>query len=148
MKTLLALMAAVMLVIPALAFEQGKSNQAPSSPSPAKAAVATSTAPASTAPTSATPDTHSTGSAAPESVFSGMFSTQTIHGMIGTVVYFVLGLLMLAIGYKVVDFITPGNLSNELLGVGRAGNQPNYALALVAGALLLGLAIMIAAAIH
>jgi hypothetical protein len=143
MKTLLALMAAVMLVMPAMAFEQGKSNQAPTSPSKA---IATSTAPTSTA---TAPDTHSTGSAPhTENFFSTLFTSESLRGMIGTVVYFLLALLMLAIGYKVVDFITPGNLGNELLGVNRIESQPNYALAIVAGALLLGLSIIIAAAIH
>ena len=49
--------------------------------------------------------------------------------------------------WKLIDRITPGDLSKELLG-DNANKQPNVALAIVVGAFVLAFGIIIAAAIH
>lgn len=62
-------------------------------------------------------------------------------GIVGTLVYATVGLIMSIIGFKVVDWITPGNLAKQI------GEGKNMAIALVASALILGICIIIAASI-
>lgn len=62
-------------------------------------------------------------------------------GIVGTLVYATVGLIMSVIGFKVVDWITPGDLSKQI------GEGKNMAVALVASALILGICIIIAASI-
>lgn len=149
-KSLFALMSVVMLVMPLMAQTKSTTvapkNTPPSTVTTVPASTNPSPSPTTTAPAYTQGNT-GTSATSSEGVFS-MFTSETLHGMIGSVVYFLIGLVLLAIGYKVVDFITPGNLSTELLGTNRAGGVPNYALAIVAGSMLFGLCIIIAAAIH
>jgi len=49
--------------------------------------------------------------------------------------------------WKLIDKITPGDLDKELLG-DNAQKQPNVALAIVVGAMVLAFGLIIAAAIH
>lgn len=67
--------------------------------------------------------------------------------VLSSTVYFSISLLFLVVAYKVLDWITPGDLNKELLGEGRPNNQPNMALALVVGLFGLGLCIIIAASL-
>jgi hypothetical protein len=61
-----------------------------------------------------------------------------LDGISSTVVYGLVGIGMATISYKVVDLITPGNLSEEL------AHKQNLALAFVAGSMILGICIIIA----
>ena len=73
--------------------------------------------------------------AAPETVAG----CPLINGVIMTVVYSALGIVMALIAYRLIDVITPGNLSKELT------EDHNVALGIVVGAMILGVCIIIAA---
>ncbi len=59
--------------------------------------------------------------------------------LVSTIVYSVVGIVMGVIGFKVVDWLTPGNLAEEV------ANKENRALAVLAGSMMLGVCIIIAA---
>lgn len=63
------------------------------------------------------------------------------NGIISVVVYGTLGIGMSLISFKVIDFITPGDLKSELT------EKQNTALALVLGAHIIAIGIIIAASI-
>lgn len=58
-----------------------------------------------------------------------------------TVVYAVIGILLALLAYQIIDWITPGRLSKKI------SEEGNVALGIVVGALMLGICIIIAAAI-
>lgn len=58
-----------------------------------------------------------------------------------TVIYAVIGILLALLAYQIIDWITPGRLSK------RISEEGNIALGIVVGALMLGICIIIAAAI-
>jgi len=62
-------------------------------------------------------------------------------GVIATVVYSFIGIIMATIGFKVVDWLTPGNLAEEV------SKNENRALAILAGSMILGVCIIIASAV-
>ncbi|MDJ1480116.1 DUF350 domain-containing protein [Cytophagaceae bacterium YF14B1] len=62
-------------------------------------------------------------------------------GIMGTIIYSVIGLIMCVIGFKVVDWLIPGHLARQI------AEEKNIAAALVAAALILGICIIIASAI-
>ncbi len=62
-------------------------------------------------------------------------------GIIATVLYSMIGIIMATIGFKVVDWLTPGNLADEV------ANKGNRALAILAGSMILGVCIIIASAV-
>lgn len=62
-------------------------------------------------------------------------------GIVGTLVYTIIGLVMCVIGFKVVDWLIPGHLARQI------AEEKNVAAAIVAAALILGICIIIAAAI-
>lgn len=68
----------------------------------------------------------------PESLVSGIGST---------LIYSVVGIAMAALGFKVIDWLTPGDLHAQI------GEHENRALALVTSAMILGVCIIIAAVI-
>ncbi len=68
----------------------------------------------------------------PESLVSGIGST---------IVYSIVGIAMAALGFKVIDWLTPGDLHEQI------SEHENRALALVTGAMILGVCIIIAAVI-
>lgn len=83
----------------------------------------------------------------------GFFPPKWWMGLIGSLLYFTLALAMYPLAYKVIDWITPGVLSGQLLGTlnGVAhtpDGKPNVALGVVVGGMFLGMSIIIAAAIH
>lgn len=61
---------------------------------------------------------------------------------IAAIVYSSLGLVILAISFKVFDRLTPGNLWKEIV------EEQNIALAITAGAMTIAIAQIIAAAIQ
>lgn len=62
-------------------------------------------------------------------------------GVIATVIYSAIGIVMAAVSFKVVDVLTPGELTKELT------ENKNVALAILAGSMILGICLIIAAAI-
>lgn len=62
-------------------------------------------------------------------------------GIIATILYSFIGIVMATIGFKVVDWLTPGNLAEEV------ANKGNRALAILAGSMILGVCIIIASAV-
>ncbi len=62
-------------------------------------------------------------------------------GVLSTVVYGIMGVVMATLGFKVVDALTPGNLSHDI------AEGKNLPLALLAAAMILGICIISAAAI-
>ena len=61
-----------------------------------------------------------------------------IRGVIETVVYGLLGIVLAVVGYKVFDLITPFDLSKEL------AEDQNVAVGIVLGAMVLGICLIIA----
>lgn len=59
--------------------------------------------------------------------------------LLSTIVYSVVGIVMGVVGFKVVDWLTPGNLAEEV------ASKENRALAVLAGSMMLGVCIIIAA---
>lgn len=64
-----------------------------------------------------------------------------VQSLIAVVMYSVLGCISFAIAFKVLDLLTPNDLWHEIL------EEHNNALAIVVGAISIGLSIIIAAAI-
>lgn len=62
--------------------------------------------------------------------------------IINTLIYAAIGMFAFMVGFFILDKLTPGNLWAEI------HDQRNIGVAIVAGALALGLAIIIAAAVH
>ncbi len=62
-------------------------------------------------------------------------------GLIGTILYSISGMLMAIVAYKLIDFVIPGKLSEQI------AEHKNTAVAMVVAALMLGICIIIAAAI-
>jgi len=62
-------------------------------------------------------------------------------GVVATVLYSLIGIIMATIGFKVVDWLTPGDLADEV------SNKGNRALAILAGSMILGVCIIIASAV-
>ncbi len=58
--------------------------------------------------------------------------------LFSTILYSVVGIVMAVVGFKVVDWLTPGNLAEEVT------HKENRALAILAGSMMLGVCIIIA----
>jgi uncharacterized membrane protein YjfL (UPF0719 family) len=57
-------------------------------------------------------------------------------------VYAIIGMFVLYVGYKVFDWLTPTDMQKAIF------SDRNTAVAVIAGSFILGIAIIIAAAIH
>ena len=64
-----------------------------------------------------------------------------INELIGGTIFAVIGILLLVIGFVILDKLTPGNMWKELM------EEHNTALAIFLGAMGLGISIIIAAAL-
>lgn len=62
--------------------------------------------------------------------------------VLSSIVFGIIGIAMAYLGFKVFDKLTPGKLDEEIL------QKQNIAAAILAGAFLIGICIIIAAAIH
>jgi putative membrane protein len=71
-----------------------------------------------------------------------MFNFADARILFISVVYAVLGMVLLYLGYRLFDWLTPTNLQEDIFKNG------NVAVAIVVGAFILGLAFVIGAAIH
>ena len=58
--------------------------------------------------------------------------------LLSTIVYSAVGIVMGVVGFKVVDWLTPGSLAEEV------AHKENRALAILAGSMMLGVCIIIA----
>ncbi len=69
---------------------------------------------------------------------------QIVNGqyVINALVFSIIGIIILALSFLVFDKVTPGNLWKEIV------EEQNLALAITAAAMTLGIAQIIAAAIH
>ncbi len=63
------------------------------------------------------------------------------EGIISTLAYSFLGIVVAVISYFIVDLIIPGKMGKQI------GEDQNVAIAIVAGATILGICIIIAASI-
>ena len=71
-----------------------------------------------------------------------MFNLTDARVFVLSVVYAALGMVLLYLGYRLFDWLTPTNLQEDIFKNG------NVAVAVLIGAFILGLAIVIGAAIH
>lgn len=65
-----------------------------------------------------------------------------VNALINSVVFSVLGIIILLIGYYIIEKITPENTWKEIV------HNKNTALAIVFAALIIGISLIISAAIH
>jgi uncharacterized membrane protein YjfL (UPF0719 family) len=66
----------------------------------------------------------------------------TLPALLSTLLYSVIGMIVFVIGFVILDLLTPGKLWQEI------EQKQNVAVAIFAGAVAIGLAIIVAAAIH
>jgi uncharacterized membrane protein YjfL (UPF0719 family) len=66
----------------------------------------------------------------------------TLPAVLATLLYSAIGIVVFVIGFVVLDLLTPGKLWQEI------NDKQNMAVAIFAGAVSIGLAIIVAAAIH
>ena len=65
-----------------------------------------------------------------------------IRVLIISIIYAALGMVLLWIGYKIFDLVTPSDMQKKIFEEG------NVAVAITVGSFILGLAVVIGAAIH
>jgi len=63
------------------------------------------------------------------------------NGIVGTILYSLIGILMALLAYRMIDMIIPGKMSHQI------AEDKNVAVALLASSMILGICIIIAAAI-
>lgn len=66
----------------------------------------------------------------------------SLPAVLSTLLYSAIGIVVFVIGFGVLDLLTPGKLWDEI------EKKQNVAVAIFAGAVAIGLAIIVAAAIH
>ncbi|MEI6668507.1 MAG: DUF350 domain-containing protein [Acidobacteriota bacterium] len=71
-----------------------------------------------------------------------MIGISPVAAVVNAVIYALLGILVFVVSFIVIDRLTPYHLWKEII------DDHNVALAIVIGAMSLGLCIIIAAAIH
>jgi len=81
------------------------------------------------------------GTAAAQDADAGLFGPEMVHGLVGAVVYSILGFLILMIGFKVFDIVTPFDLNKEI------SEDDNPAAGIVVAGMMIALGIIVAAAI-
>lgn len=69
------------------------------------------------------------------------WGNEFIHGILASLIYSILGLIVLMIGFKVLDVVTPFSLNKEI------AEDDNVAAGVVVAGLMIGLGVIIAAAI-
>ena len=68
-------------------------------------------------------------------------ATSVAEALVYTALFSIAGTLLAIIGYKLFDYCTPGNLHEEIL------QNRNLAAAIIGGAVIIGVCIIVAAAI-
>lgn len=66
----------------------------------------------------------------------------SLPALLSTLLYSVIGIVVFVVGFVILDLLTPGKLWEEI------EQKQNVAVAIFAGAVAIGLAIIVAAAIH
>ena len=66
----------------------------------------------------------------------------TLPAFLATILYAAVGIVVFVVGFVILDVLTPGKLWDE------SEKKQNVAVAIFAGAVAIGLAIIVAAAIH
>ena len=66
----------------------------------------------------------------------------TLPAVLSTLLYSAIGIVVFVVGFAILDLLTPGKLWEEI------EQKQNVAVAIFAGAGAIGLAIIVAAAIH
>lgn len=66
----------------------------------------------------------------------------TLHNVLASVAYSAIGILIFIVAYKLMERVLPFNLDKEL------SEDQNTAVGILIGSIMIGLAIIIAAAIH
>ncbi len=69
------------------------------------------------------------------------YFTHLWHGMLSSLIFAVIGILISVISYFIIDRLIPGNMGKQI------SEDRNVAVAIVAGAFILGICIIIAASI-
>jgi putative membrane protein len=64
-----------------------------------------------------------------------------IKGILATILFSLVGMVMMFVGFKIIDRITPGHLTTELI------EHKNVAVAMVVSSMIIGVSIIVAAAI-
>jgi putative membrane protein len=64
------------------------------------------------------------------------------HALLNALIYSILGIVIFALAFVIIDKMTPYHLWNEIV------QDKNVALAILIGALSIGMCIIIAAAVH
>jgi putative membrane protein len=78
----------------------------------------------------------------PQGVYRRMTFQDTLTNLTLSVLFAVLGFILLFVGYRIFDMLTPTDLNKRIFEDG------NSAAAILAGAFVLGLAIIVAMAIN
>jgi putative membrane protein len=65
-----------------------------------------------------------------------------VQSLVGSVIYSAIGIVIFIVAYKLMEWFLPFNVTKEL------AEDQNTAVGLVVGSVMIGLAIIIAAAIH
>lgn len=79
------------------------------------------------------------------SASTAFFPDHFLPMLLAAVIIFALAMLLYYVAWRVIDFLTPGDLSKELVP-GTTGT-PNQALAIVVGCMFLGVSLVLAAVI-
>jgi len=66
----------------------------------------------------------------------------SLPAVLSTLLYSAIGIVVFVVGFVILDLLTPGKLWEEI------EKKQNVAVAIFAGAVAIGLAIIVAAAIH
>jgi len=74
-------------------------------------------------------------------VARSLFGAEMLHDLIAAVVYSILGIIILMIGFKVLDIVTPFDLNKEI------AEDDNPAAGVVVAGMMIALGIIVAAAI-
>lgn len=65
-----------------------------------------------------------------------------VQSLVGSVVYSAIGIVFFVVAYKLMEWLLPFNVDKEL------AQDQNTAVGIVVGSVMIGLAVIIAAAIH
>jgi len=64
-----------------------------------------------------------------------------VESVTATLVFGLIGIALAVLGFKIFDWVTPGNLEKEIL------EKQNIAAAIIAGAMVIGICIIVARAV-
>jgi putative membrane protein len=77
-----------------------------------------------------------------ETIDYALLANRTFFPAFNAILFAVIGIVLAIFGFKLFDWMTPGKLDEEIL------QKQNMAAAIMAGAFIVGVCIIVAAAIH